>query len=167
MTPRVLTALVTIVIFTALLEAREEDYETPFTAPGSLFAILPSIVARRIISRFFGSIIIGKDVLWDLIYNYIDPCQILYKILSTIGGALVGKYLIVALLTAIGFGPAGIVAESFAAFIQTPFTAPGSLFSILQSIGARGIAGFYGKIIGGIGAVLWNLYYNNTWTCVW
>ena len=68
--------------------------------------------------------------------------------------AIAGTCLVPVLLTAIGFGPAGIIAGSIAAFFQTPFIAAGSLFAILQSIGATGAAAAIGVKIGFAASVL-------------
>ena len=54
-------------------------------------------------------------------------------------------------LPALGFGAGGIAAGSFAAGIQGPAVAAGSLFAILQSLGATGM----GMILfGSVGAAI-------------
>ena len=56
------------------------------------------------------------------------------------GGAIAGALLAPLVLPALGFGAAGIIAGSWAAAIQTPFTVAGSWFAFFQSAGATGIA---------------------------
>ncbi|KAL4218014.1 hypothetical protein ACF0H5_022752 [Mactra antiquata] len=58
-------------------------------------------------------------------------------------GAAVGASAVVAapvLLSAVGFGSAGVIAGSIAAAIQTPATAAGSYFALAQSAGVVGMA---------------------------
>lgn len=79
---------------------------------------------------------------------------------ASAGGAVVGAVaaqpIAMTAINVVGFGSNGVVAGSFAAAAQTPFTAGGSIFSMLQSAGAVGtfaasttiILGAFGALVG-------------------
>ncbi|KAG8958838.1 hypothetical protein FRC03_008748 [Tulasnella sp. 419] len=82
-----------------------------------------------------------------------------------VGALIAVPPLLIGLVHALGWGAAGVVGGSFAALIQTPFTAAGSLFAILQSVGATsatiGVGGILQAIAGvsmGIGGVFAALF---------
>jgi hypothetical protein len=56
-----------------------------------------------------------------------------------LGSGLAGTLLGVIALPLLGFGIGGIVAGSIAASIQGPAVAAGSVFAVLQSLGATGM----------------------------
>ena len=68
----------------------------------------------------------------------------------TVGGAVVGMLVTPLVINAVGFGSAGVTANSLAATLQTPFTAAGSSFAILQSVGATGSGVLIGAEIGAV-----------------
>jgi hypothetical protein len=74
---------------------------------------------------------------------------ILRKIMAAtgIGGSIAGA----CALPLLGFGLGGIIAGSFAASIQGPAVAAGSLFAILQSLGATGMGIL---LVGSVGAAV-------------
>ena len=69
-----------------------------------------------------------------------------------IGSGLGGMILGVLALPLLGFGLGGISAGSFAASIQGPAVVAGSMFAVLQSLGATGMGILlFGSITGAIG----------------
>ncbi|XP_008551023.2 uncharacterized protein LOC103573635 [Microplitis demolitor] len=78
-------------------------------------------------------------------------------VIATAGCSLLGGAIGAAALPLLGFGSGGIAAGSFAAAWQTPLTVSGSLFAILQSLGATGMGillfGATGSVAGGVGAL--------------
>jgi hypothetical protein len=75
------------------------------------------------------------------------------KTLRTImaGSSLAGTFLGVIALPLLGFGLGGITAGSFAAGIQGPAVVAGSMFAVLQSLGATGMGIL---LFGSIGAAV-------------
>lgn len=70
-----------------------------------------------------------------------------------VGGTVVGVVAAPLVLGAVGFGSAGVAADSLAAAIQTPNIVAGSAFAIAQSIGATGGAALIGAKIGVVSGV--------------
>ena len=69
---------------------------------------------------------------------------------KTVGNTIVGGVDVPLVLGEMGFGSAGVTANSLAATLQTPFTAAGSSFAILQSVGATGSGVLIGAEIGAV-----------------
>ncbi|KAJ3121578.1 hypothetical protein HK098_003583 [Nowakowskiella sp. JEL0407] len=114
-----------------------------------------------------------KDLFSKIIefFHNFDFSVLLPYFIAICIGALSFPLLFIWIIALFGFTWAGIQANSFASTIQTPFTAAGSVFAWLQSIGARGLVSFFSPvgivwmIIGAILGVVCE-YYQFHW-CVW
>lgn len=89
-----------------------------------------------------------------------------YSSISIVVGSAIGA----AVLPILGFRFAGVMARSLAAAFQTAYTVAGSLFAILQSLGATGngilLFGAIGGIVFGFnGLVLSAKYFDTTDWC--
>jgi hypothetical protein len=93
--------------------------------------------------------------MWDQCQKCIKPLNNESNIKSLriiiAGSSLAGSVLGGFLLPFLGFGLQGITAGSFAASIQGPAVAAGSLFAVLQSLGATGMGII---LFGSIGAAM-------------
>ena len=95
---------------------------------------------------------------WELCHQCNKPLnnEANIKLLRStiVGGGLAGVLLGGLALPALGFGLGGIAAGSFAAGVQGPAVVAGSLFAVLQSLGATGMGILlFGSIGGAIGVV--------------
>lgn len=73
---------------------------------------------------------------------------------SALTGGLIGAYV----LPYIGFTSAGVTAGSWAASVQAPITAAGSVFAICQYLGATGVGALLFGTVGSIGSAGTALY---------